>query len=933
MRVVAGGDRLVRAAEWLRLREFAAAIPARDEPVLMTVAGEAGAGKSTLWRAGIAVAADEGCRVLRSEPSAADADAPFAGLSDLLAGVLPEVADGIPGPQREALEVALLLRPAGSAPPTAHGVGLALLTALRLCLDTGPALVAIDDVQWLDAGSMEALAFAVRRITAGPLGVLLAARTDAPADPLTACAPPLPYGWSALPAAVPGAERVELEPLDQWQIQGILPATVTAAHARLAAAQSRGNPFWALQVAASLDAETPVPQLALTLSRRLASSLTQPAADALAVVAAAGRIAVPDAVAVLGRFADDPAAALDAAVLAGVIVETEGRVAAAHPLIGAAAVESLPPGRRLGIYRHLADTATSPENHANFAALAAGPGPAPRVADALDAAAEAAHARAANTAAGQFAARAVTFTPASDASAMVRRRIRAGELLFQAGDMSGSVGQLEIMDIGSLPTPDLERALPLLIDQVELLRGPAEASAMVAREVDAAGLDPRRRALILALASENIYGIRGKKRAAAAEAIACAEAAGPEAIPALHRALINLVIAKVTTGEGLDSGLLERAERLEAPVGVPTLHDSADLHRGVWSRFVEDLDTSLASLRRSVARAREAGEDFPLMTFLTYLAMTFGLAGDFGAAADAVAEARQIAAWYDWPAAPWNVLQPRCELLIAAGNLDEALGLADELRPGDKTQPPVARFVGASVRGKVSAWRGDPAAAVRHFEQAAGCADQCDWSDPGVRERIDTWLAEACVSVGRVEDASRIAARLREVGARLNRPALTGDAARIDALATAVTGDLDNAAALAGAAVEAHGRSPLRVELARSLLVLGQIERRRKARGQARDALQRACALADEIGHQPLLAEIGRELPRVAAARSGNELTDAEQRVADQVAAGATSQEAAAALFISVRTVETHIASIYRKLGVRTRSELRRTLSARSRQG
>jgi DNA-binding CsgD family transcriptional regulator len=110
--------------------------------------------------------------------------------------------------------------------------------------------------------------------------------------------------------------------------------------------------------------------------------------------------------------------------------------------------------------------------------------------------------------------------------------------------------------------------------------------------------------------------------------------------------------------------------------------------------------------------------------------------------------------------------------------------------------------------------------------------------------------------------------------------------------------------------------------------VLGRIERRRRARRQARAALQRARTLAIEMGHRPLQAEIGRELPRIAAARVGDELTDAEQRVAAQIAAGATSQEAAAALFISVRTVETHVASIYRKLGVRTRSELRRTLAA-----
>jgi DNA-binding CsgD family transcriptional regulator len=923
--VVIGGADLVRAAEWRRVREFAVGVPVRAVPALLTVGGEAGAGKSTLWRAGIAAAADAGCRVLRSEPSAAEADASFVGLSDLLSEALPEAADDIPGPQREALEVALLLRAAGGRPPAAHAVGLAVLSVLRWCLHAGPVMVAVDDIQWLDAASLEALAFAFRRITAGSLGVLLAARTDAPADPLTAGAPPLPHDWCDLPSALPEAGSIDLAPLDRWQIQSLLPATVTAAQASLVATQSRGNPFWALEIATSVEsAEAAVPPRAFTVSRRL----TQPAADALAVVAAAGRIAVADATAVLGRLVTDPAAALDAAVLADVVVETGGRIAAAHPLIGAAAVESLPPGRRLDIYRLLAEAAASPESHAQFAALAAGPGADSQIAEALDAAAEAAYTRAANAAAGQFAAQAVTFTPESDAAAGVRRRIRAGELLDRAGEIDRSVEHLEALDTSSLATPDLERALPLLTDNVETLRGPAAATAIIARELESAGPDPRRRGLLLALASDLYYGIRGQRRAAAVEAIACAEAAGADAAPTLHRALLNLMIAKVTAGEGVDAFLLGRAERLEGVLPALALYDTADRHRGLWSRAVEDLDTSQAALRRLIVRARDTGEDVSLVIFLLHLAETLVLAGDFDAAGAAVAEAGQVAALYDWPPSP-RLAKSRCELLIAAGNLDEAVRLADELRPGDDAQSLITRFVGATVRGKVSTWRGDPAAAITDFELAAWCADQIDWSDPGVRERVDSGLAEAYVSVGRVDDAIRIASRLREIGARLNRPTLTGDADRIDALAAAASGDLDTAAALARAAVEAHQRSPLRVELARSLLVLGRIERRRKARGQARAALQRAGTLADQMGHRPLQAEIGRELPRIAATRSGDELTDAERRVADQIAAGATSQEAAAALFISVRTVETHVASIYRKLGVRSRSELRRTLAAR----
>ena len=120
------------------------------------------------------------------------------------------------------------------------------------------------------------------------------------------------------------------------------------------------------------------------------------------------------------------------------------------------------------------------------------------------------------------------------------------------------------------------------------------------------------------------------------------------------------------------------------------------------------------------------------------------------------------------------------------------------------------------MRGKVSVWRGDHAAAIRHFERAAELAAERDWVEPGVRSRIDYLLAEAYVAVGRGDDALRISAWLAGLSERLGRPALAGDAHRIDALLRARAGDLETAADAARAAVDAHDTSPLRPELARS---------------------------------------------------------------------------------------------------------------------
>src|SRR6266508_2650652 len=159
-----GAEIVGREAEIVVLREF---VKADSLPgAALVLSGEPGSGKTTLWEAGVTAARERGIRVLKTRASGAEAQLSFAALIDLLDGVHPTELAGLPKPQLHALEVALLRAEPVSAPPESRAIALGSLNALRALGASEPLLVAIDDVQWLDPPSAEALAFAARRLDA-----------------------------------------------------------------------------------------------------------------------------------------------------------------------------------------------------------------------------------------------------------------------------------------------------------------------------------------------------------------------------------------------------------------------------------------------------------------------------------------------------------------------------------------------------------------------------------------------------------------------------------------------------------------------------------------------------------------------------------------------------------------------------------------------
>src|ERR671937_1850566 len=148
-------------------------------PAAILVEGEAGIGKTTLWRAGVAAAAARRYRCLTAAGSPAEAQLTFSALGDLLDGVVEDVLPELPPPQRRALAVALLLEDAKGRSPDQRAVGVALLGAVRVLASETPVLLAVDDVQWLDRPSTSVLEFALRRLQEERVAVVLARRITA----------------------------------------------------------------------------------------------------------------------------------------------------------------------------------------------------------------------------------------------------------------------------------------------------------------------------------------------------------------------------------------------------------------------------------------------------------------------------------------------------------------------------------------------------------------------------------------------------------------------------------------------------------------------------------------------------------------------------------------------------------------------------------
>jgi DNA-binding CsgD family transcriptional regulator len=888
---------------------------AEQGPAALVLSGEPGLGKTILWEAGIGRAAERSYRVLTCRGVEAEASFAFAGLSELLTGVLEEAAPALAPPRRRALEVALLLAEPDEIAPETLVIGLAVLDVLHDLAQRGPIVVAVDDVQWLDPSSAAVLQVALRRLREERVGLLATVREAPGAHP------------SELERSVPEERltRLPLAPLSLGALHHLLRERLGIELRRpelvRLQVESGGNPFFALELArhrATREAGEPLPvpsSLGTLLGDRL-TALPRATLDLLVTAAAAGR---PTVELICAAHGDARAAreALEPALREGVIDLDGTRVRFGHPLLASVCLGQAPSWQRRDAHAALAGVVADLEERARHLALAA-EHPDAGVASELDAAAEQAASRGAPATAAELCELAAGLTEDDPAHAR-GRRLRAARLHHLAGDTRRA--ETMLADLLLEVPPGSERA-DVLFTLAAMLTG--DQATMIERCNEAlreAGDDDRRAANVLAFrAWVHILDDAHASLADARAALAKAERAGDEA-------LLATVIGRTGQAEAwtvdITPGLLQRGVEIEKRLGLlvdyrssPTLYQiRLQLHRGELEeprKALEELEAG------SVARGDENARTLILwyLSQLEWLAGRWPLALEYASAAHELG--RQVSPHYR---SAWT---GRVKAIVEGdlGLVAEARASAEEgLAHTRATSNELFAVLCEAALGRLELALGNYAVAGAHLRELPGRLSSRGWNDPFQPVWGDA--IETLVALGELEQARAYLEQFEKNARRLGSPLVLEALHRCGGLLSAAEGDRQAGIAELEHALAVQPQAPWPFERARTLLSLGVVRRQAQQKRSARDTLEQALAILDDLP-APLWAEKARaELRRISGRQpSSDGLTETEARVAALAALGSTNKQIAAELFMGVSTVEAHLSRVYRKLGIRSRSGL-----------
>ncbi|ELS57638.1 helix-turn-helix transcriptional regulator [Streptomyces viridochromogenes] len=908
--------------------------------------GPAGIGKSTVLRALAAECGGAARTVLRCSPTENESHLPFLALADLLGLVLDEVSDRLPTAQRTALEAALTGRGESTLQRDGLALRLAVLSALRALAATGPVLVVVDDLQWLDPASAELLGFAARRLGDTPVRMLCAVRTEGQE-----------YDRH-LRASPPDTLAVRLGPLSRAQTSALLdhrgytglPRSIVRDIHRT----SGGNALFALELGRALAENPtpprpgeplPVPTSLRTLVLNRLEMLSEEARRTLLVASAGAR----PTLALLRAAGRDNAEAetAQAAALGLLATEPEGpAVRFAHPMISAALYAEAPAQERRAAHAALSTAASDPIERARHLALAT-TGTDPEVAARLAEAAALARDRGAPSVAAQIGLLAARHTPADGPPSPEVLRLDAAEDAITAGelDLARDIAR-EVLTRATVPA-DRVRAWIIVIDTAG--HAMTEVDAIFPQALADAGEDPRLLALVhyqLTWRAVLVKGDFDEAREEAAYAAALAARAGDR-----YTELMALAFqAQIETLMGHPDAPATIRRALEEPQDprVACHHNGAGYSRFRWLIMSDQLPEARAAVTALLREVRRHGWVESEVHFLRGVAETELHSGHCGRALDLARESLRLARDTGIGEVASAVLTSLAE--AAGGEVDRALTLAREAvehAEEDGDQMYVSRALAALGHAQLVA--GDAEGAVRSLRRVREVEQGLGITDPA-RGRWHGDLAEALVRSGELAEAQDVIDVTREQALRLDRDSVLAVLDRAEALVRAARGERDAAVAQLTSAQDRLGKLGYGLEEARAAFALAQLRTAPEALGAPRagggcgpgpTSYDEAARLFRRCRALPWLRQVeaatearpAEAVPTPASAPDGLDglagLASMERQVAALVMEGATNREIAARLFISVKTVEATLTRVYRKLGIRSRVDIVRLAAGR----
>ena len=878
---------------------------------VLVVCGEPGIGKTAL--AECAISSASGFRVARTVGVESEMELAFAALQQLCAPMLDRL-DRLPVPQQDALGVAFGLR--GGDAPDRFLVGLAVLSLFAEVAEQQPLLCVVDDVQWLDRASLQALVFAARRLLAESVALVLVTRETG--DELE------------------GLPKLALAGLRDRDARALLGSALRVpldepVRERLVA-ETRGNPLALLELPRGLTPvqlaggfglpdTLPMPGRIEGSDRRRVESLPTETQQLL-LVAAAEPVGDP---VLVWRAAGQLGIGVRAAANTDELLTIGTRVTFRHPLVRSAVYRAASPEKRQAVHGALADATDpnlDPDRRAWHRAQAT-PGLDEDVAFELERSAGRAQGRGGLAAAAAFLEHAVALTPES--SRRARRALAAARAKHLAGAPDAALRLLSIADAG--PLDELGHA------QLDLLR--AQIAFVMSRGRDAPPLLLRaakrlepfdvtlaRETHLDALWAALIFGGPTAGGGGLVEIAQMARAAlpGPDP-PRASDLLLDGLAVLYTEGRAAAAPILKRAVSAfradddAREENVRWLWLACHVAIGLW-----DDDNWEVLGARHLQLARNAGAVTVLLLAMNNRVGLHEHVGELHAAASLVEEAHSIAEATGSQFPPYGVLT------IAAWRGREAeLSKLIEASTGDL----VARDEGAGLT--IIRW----SSAVLYnglgrYEAALAAAQQANtyphdfvYSEWGLLE-----LIEAAVRCGRRELAADALERL----SHHTKAGGTDWALGVEARSQAQLTEGDAAEHLYREAIERLARTRVRVELARAHLLYGEWLRRERRRLDAREQLRTAHELFTEFGMEAFAERARVELEatgehaRKRTVETRDDLTPQEAQISRLAADGASNQEIAAQLFISPNTVDYHLRKAFRKLGVKSRHQLKQHL-------